>query len=187
MLGLFGGDYFKINNQVASKLIASVRYIVIVVLLLHPLYSFVTGKYPVNLPRTFDQWTIKSKIESLNKILSPGDVVLSNEVQNRYYLREDCNLLSLSGITDAKSFAYIKNGDFWGFLKKEKPEYMICDWPQLNNAPYFSSSKVFIDRAGEKEFQINGVRFIEQEIPDDPANPVNPKIYRLVYDQELFR
>jgi hypothetical protein len=57
----------------------------------------------------------------------PGDVVLAYEVQLRYYLRDDLEVLSQDGIIDGKVRPYQDEGEITAFLRRYRPRWWIAD------------------------------------------------------------
>ncbi|HRT67162.1 MAG TPA: hypothetical protein P5216_00305 [Bacteroidota bacterium] len=82
----------------------------------------------------FDFETIAEKnlIEYVNNIAEPNSILLAYEVQDRYYLRQDIDLLSLDGITDGKVAPYLSTSKMDEFLKKYRPNYWLA-----NDAVYY--------------------------------------------------
>ncbi|MCE5305647.1 hypothetical protein LLG34_08110, partial [bacterium] len=74
----------------------------------------------------------KNIIDYVNNIAEPNSLLLSYEVQDRYYLRDDIDILSLDGITDGKVAPYLSNSQIDQFLKKYKPNYWLA-----NDAVYY--------------------------------------------------
>jgi len=80
----------------------------------------------------FETITEKNIIDYVNNIAEPNSFLLSYEVQDRYYLRDDIDILSLDGITDGKVAPYLSNSRIDQFLKKYKPNYWLA-----NDAVYY--------------------------------------------------
>jgi hypothetical protein len=78
-------------------------------------------------PYTFDTITQRSAARIVNGLAAPGDRVLAYEVQSRYWLRRDVEILSLDGITDGKVFPYEKRGRLPAFLLRYRPRFWIAD------------------------------------------------------------
>lgn len=76
---------------------------------------------------TFDNITQREAAERVNALAAPGDEVLAFEVQSRYFLRDDVDVLSLDGITDGRAFEYIERKDVAGFLRRYRPRFWIAD------------------------------------------------------------
>ncbi len=68
----------------------------------------------------------------LNKTLRKNTVILFYEVQDRFYLRKDLQVLSLDGITDGKVAPYLASGNMQAFLNRYKPNYWVA-----NKAVYY--------------------------------------------------
>jgi hypothetical protein len=64
---------------------------------------------------------------TINRMARPGDQVLSYEVQMRYSVRDDVDVLSEDGITDGKVAPYQRSRDMTGFLLRYKPRWWIAD------------------------------------------------------------
>ena len=65
--------------------------------------------------------------DRLNELAAPGDTVLAYEVQIRYALRDDLDVLSLDGITDGKVHDYAERDDITGFLMRYRPRWWVLD------------------------------------------------------------
>ncbi|HEX8075995.1 MAG TPA: hypothetical protein VF545_13555 [Thermoleophilaceae bacterium] len=63
----------------------------------------------------------------IDRLAKPGDVVLSYEVQLRYFLRDDLEVLSSDGITDGRVRQYQDGPDLTAFLRRYKPRWWIAD------------------------------------------------------------
>jgi hypothetical protein len=80
----------------------------------------------------------------IGRMASPGDEVLSYEVQMRYFLRDDVDVLSEDGITDGKVAPYQRGRDLTGFLVRYRPRWWIADANAVTR-PYMRGS--VLDRA----------------------------------------
>lgn len=80
----------------------------------------------------FDTIAEKNMIYYVNKIAEPHSTLLAYEVQDRYYLREDIDILSLDGITDGKVAPYLSTSNIDAFLQKYRPNYWLA-----NDAVYY--------------------------------------------------
>lgn len=69
----------------------------------------------------------RDAVAEIDRRARPGDVLLSYEVQLRYFLRDDVSVLSLDGITDGKVAPYQPRGDLTGFLRRYRPDWWIAD------------------------------------------------------------
>jgi hypothetical protein len=85
----------------------------------------------------FDTITEKSTINYVNSLASPGDKVLAYEVQARFNLRSDVEMLSLDGITDGKVGPYLESADMESFLMQYKPDFWIAN-DAIHYRPYLS-------------------------------------------------
>lgn len=75
--------------------------------------------------------------ERVNQLAKPGDVLLSYEVQLRYFLRDDVGVLSQDGIIDGKVRDYQPSGDMAGFLRRYRPDWWIAD-ENVRTRPYLN-------------------------------------------------
>jgi hypothetical protein len=75
----------------------------------------------------------------VNRLARPGDVLLSYEVQLRYYLRDDVRILSQDGIIDGKVHPYQERRDMTAFLLRYRPRWWIADG-NVNTRPYLKGS-----------------------------------------------
>jgi hypothetical protein len=66
-------------------------------------------------------------VRTIERVAQPGDQVLSYEVQLRYFLRDDLDVLSEDGITDGKVAPYQDNRDMTAFLRRYRPRWWIAD------------------------------------------------------------
>lgn len=78
-------------------------------------------------PYGFDTIVHRDAAERVNRLATPGDRVLAYEVQSRYFLRDDLDVLSLDGITDGKVAPYAERADMRGFLLRYRPRWWILD------------------------------------------------------------
>jgi hypothetical protein len=121
---------------------------------------------------SFDIITEKVIIEYLNSIAEPNATILIYEVQDRYYLRPDLNLLSLDGITDGKIAPYLASGDISSFLWKYKPKYWLAN-DAVFYRPFLSNSilKQVMGKNGIPEgnsVQIDGMTFTNVRLRKEP-------------------
>lgn len=91
---------------------------------------------------TFNQISEKELIDYLNKEIPFGSTILSYEVQNKYYMREDMRILSLDGIIDGKVAPYLKNSKMIDFINKYKPDYWIAN-EAINYRNYLNKSELY--------------------------------------------
>lgn len=91
---------------------------------------------------TFDEIVEKEAAQKINAIAPPGATVLAYEVQDRYYLRPDLQLLSLDGITDGKVAPYLASGDMVAFLKQYRPGYFLAN-DAVEYRPYLRKGLLF--------------------------------------------
>lgn len=66
-------------------------------------------------------------VARVNDLATPGDALLSYEVQTRYYVRDDVLVISQDGITDPRVGPYQERGDMTGFLLRYRPRWWIAD------------------------------------------------------------
>jgi hypothetical protein len=102
----------------------------------------------------------------VNRRASPGDTVLTHEVQVRYLLRDDLSVLSLDGVTDGKVFPYIAHRRVDAFLRRYRPRFWIATSPIFITAvPYLDGSALrtaalrFKADPGLRELVVDGIRF----------------------------
>jgi hypothetical protein len=88
---------------------------------------------------TFDEIVERDAAEALNRVALVGERVLAYEVQDRYYLRNDLDLLSLDGITDGRVAPYLESADMGAFLKRYRPRYWIAN-EAVDYRPYLKRS-----------------------------------------------
>jgi hypothetical protein len=133
----------------------------------------------------FDTIAEKNMIEYVNKEAEPHSTLLTYEVQDRYYLRQDINLLSLDGITDGKVAPYLSTSKMDEFLKKYRPNYWLAN-DAVNYRPYLQKSilKNVLDSLtnfNKDTVQISDITFIK--IYTNPA----PKRKSFAHSNYLFR
>ncbi len=66
-------------------------------------------------------------VDVINREADAGDEVLSYEVQLRYFLRPDVDVLSQDGITDGKVAPYQADRDMTAFVRRYRPQWWIAD------------------------------------------------------------
>ena len=82
--------------------------------------------------------------EIINRLAAPGQQVLAYEVQVRYFLRDDLDVLSLDGITDGKVLPYRRDSRLSAFLRRYKPRWWITGAPPPTGTPeFFRRSSLF--------------------------------------------
>ncbi|HOV92554.1 MAG TPA: hypothetical protein PLC04_05715 [Candidatus Kapabacteria bacterium] len=133
----------------------------------------------------FDTIAEKNLIAYVNQIAEPNSTLLSYEVQDRYYLRDDIDLLSLDGITDGKVAPYLSTSKMDEFLKKYRPNYWLAN-DAVHYRPYLQKSilKNVLDSLeyfNKDTIQISDVTFIR--IYTNPA----PKRNSFAHSNYLFK
>ena len=135
---------------------------------------------------TFEVITEKKVMDQINSIAPPGSTVLIYEVQDRFNLRPDIDVLSLDGIIDGKIGPYFD--DVVTFLRYYRPTYWVA-----NNAvyyrPYLSRGilKQITDMANKKNRQvtIENIRFTNVWVNPDynlfPSFANASAIYKIDY------
>lgn len=135
----------------------------------------------------FEQIAEKNLITSLNSEVPINSLILSYEVQNKYYMRNDLKILSLDGIIDGKVSPYLNNSKMIEFLNKYKPNYWIAN-DAVNYREYLKKSELY-DIYNKKTklndtIQVNNISFILLK-----ENKINlgklanwQKFYKLVYN-----
>jgi hypothetical protein len=143
-----------------------------VVLLSTVATTFLTAVDASHAGYAFDVITERVVIDRVNGVAIPGDRVLAYEVQDRWSLRDDVDLLAVNGITDGKVAPFIRVSDMAGFLKSYRPSLWIADDP-IHQLPYTRGT--MLDEAmtrleaGAASTSIDGVRF---EVVQRNAEPV---------------
>lgn len=122
----------------------------------------------VDLQRSFaitrDEVFERDVVARIDQLASPGDSVLSYEVQLRYYLRRDLRVLSEDGITDGKVAPYQSRHDLTGFVDRYQPRWWIAD-QNVTTRRYMRGSvleRAFLDfkRSPRRPSRtIDGIRF----------------------------
>ena len=135
---------------------------------------------------TFEVITEKKVMDQINSIAPSGSTVLIYEVQDRFNLRQDIDVLSLDGIIDGKIGPYFD--DVVTFLRYYRPTYWVA-----NNAvyyrPYLSRGilKQITDIANKKNRQvtIENIRFTNVWVNPDynlfPSFANASAIYKIDY------
>lgn len=114
--------------------------------------------------------------DRLNRIARPGETVLSYEVQLRYNLRDDVDVLSQDGIIDGKVRPYQEDRDMTGFLLRYRPRWWIAD-ENVRTRPYLRGSILeralveFRRRPGLQSLTLDRVRFDLIERRSEPLAP----------------
>ncbi|HEX8067715.1 MAG TPA: hypothetical protein VF520_14440 [Thermoleophilaceae bacterium] len=125
----------------------------------------------------------------VNALAAPGDVLLSYEVQLRYFLRDDVRVLSEDGIVDGKVADFQPSGDMTGFLLRHRPRWWIAD-ENVRTRPYMRGS--VLDRAllafrsdrSTPSRTLDGVRFdlvARRSTPLQPGFGGWQMLFRLAY------
>jgi len=138
---------------------------------------------------TFSVITERRIIEYINQIAEEGATVLIYEVQDRYYLRSDLELLSLDGITDGKIIPYLDSGDITSFLWRYQPRYWLAN-KAVFVRPFLAHSilREVVEQTGEREgssIEIEGITFVNLRVSREPriANFASYRqLYLLVYE-----
>ncbi|PKL80014.1 MAG: hypothetical protein CVV25_06060 [Ignavibacteriae bacterium HGW-Ignavibacteriae-4] len=91
---------------------------------------------------SFEQIAEKELIESLNVEIPQNSLILSYEVQNKYYMRNDIQVLSLDGIIDGKVAPYLKTSKMIEFINEYRPDYWIAN-DAVNYRNYLRNSELF--------------------------------------------
>lgn len=120
-----------LNKNIASNKVLFISIPIFIVL-----YSFY-NLIPISLHHRsrgldFDTVVEKNIINSINTLAEKRSTVLIYEVQDRFYLREDIDVLSFDGIIDGKVAPYLNNSDMYSFIMKYKPKYWLA-----NDAVYY--------------------------------------------------
>lgn len=113
---------------------------------------------------TFDEIVEKEAAQKINAVAPAGATVLAYEVQDRYYLRPDLQLLSLDGITDGKVAPYLASGDMVAFLKQYRPGYYLANdaveyRPYLRKGLLFNLVAAFQADTTLRQFTSDGITF----------------------------
>ncbi|MFH0921218.1 MAG: hypothetical protein V1913_12760, partial [Fibrobacterota bacterium] len=136
----------------------------------------------------FDIIMEKEVIARVNRMAAAGQTVLAYEVQDRFFLREDLNILSLDGIVDGKVAPYLAASDLSGFLKAYRPDYWLAN-EAVRYRPYLSKSllRAVLDTVSAVQgasATVDGITFtlVEKiETPPLPGFAGCKGIYRLSY------
>jgi hypothetical protein len=122
-------------------------------------------------PFDFDTIVHRDAVDRVNRLAAAGDVVLAYEVQARYFLRGDLDILSLDGITDGKVAPYAERGDMRGFLLRYRPRWWILDTSTdppisgVSGRPYLvrsvlgTAARRFIEHPTLGSTAVGGIRF----------------------------
>ncbi len=76
---------------------------------------------------SFEQIAEKELVEYINTEMPLNSLVLSYEVQNKYYMRDDLLILSLDGIIDGKVAPYLRTSKMIEFIREFRPDYWIAN------------------------------------------------------------
>ncbi len=112
----------------------------------------------------FDEIVEREAIDEVNRLTLPGDTLLAYEAQDRYFLREDVDLLSLDGLTDGHVARYQAASDMAGFLKDRRPAYWLAN-AAVDTRPFLRHSLLhevvarFAGDGGLREVTVDGVTF----------------------------
>jgi hypothetical protein len=127
--------------------------------------------------------------DRINELARPGEVLLSYEVQLRYFLREDVEVLSEDGIIDGEVRDYQPSGDMTGFLRDHRPDWWIAD-ENVRTRPYLKGSILerallaFREDPAARTRTLDGIRF---DLVERRARPIQPgfggwqMLFRLSY------
>jgi hypothetical protein len=111
-------------------------------------------------------------INTVNSFAEKNCTILAYEVQDRYYLRDDLDLLSLDGIVDGKIIPYYQ--DVTGFLLRYQPDYWLAN-DAVNYRPYLFKSilRDVMGRAStlNSTVEINGIRFTNVWVASVKSTP----------------
>lgn len=91
---------------------------------------------------SFDQIAERDLINSINSEVPMNSLILSYEVQNKYFMRDDLKILSLDGIIDGKVAPYLRTSNMIDFINKYKPNYWIAN-DAVNYRDYLHKSKLY--------------------------------------------
>ena len=90
---------------------------------------------------SLDQIMEREAARNVNRLARPGDTALAYEVQVRYFIRPDVQVLSLDGVTDGKVHPYQASADMAAFLRRYKPRFWIAsDATGASARPYLRRS-----------------------------------------------
>ncbi len=154
-------------DNLATAAIRDRRYLVLLiaasVLLLFPLgTNALTAIHQSRRGLSFDVITEHDLVARFGRIAAVGSRALIYEVQDRYFLRPDIDVLSLDGITDGRVAPYLKSADIIGFLRRYRPRYWFANGV-VDERPYLEKS--ILQRAlhaavgGNRDFEEQGLRF----------------------------
>jgi hypothetical protein len=106
-----------------------------------PVWHFLHTDVPVyrDAGLTFAEVFERDAAERVAARARPGDRLLAYEVQLRYVLDRDVDVLSLDGATDGKVAAYRDPPDLAGFLRRHRPRFWIGD-DNVDYRPYLHGS-----------------------------------------------
>ncbi len=88
---------------------------------------------------SFNEIVERDVVDSINRRASDGDRVLAYEMQDRYLLRADLDLMSLDGITDARVTPYLKSSEMGAYLLRYRPRFWIAN-SAVNYRPFLQRS-----------------------------------------------
>ena len=170
---------FKVNNRIMLALFLILTFFIPYI----KISAYVAQEW--NNHFDFDTIAEKNLIEYVNTIAEPNSILLSYEVQDRYYLRNDIDLLSLDGITDGKVAPYLSTSKIDEFLKQYRPNYWLAN-DAVYYRPYLQKSilKNVLDSAtyfNKDTIQISDIKFIKIY-----TNPT-PKHKSFAHSNYLFK
>jgi hypothetical protein len=100
----------------------------------------------------------------INRRALPGDSVLAYEVQARYFLRPDVQILSEDGIIDGKVRPYQQSHNLAAFVLRYRPRWWIADndlfyRPYLHHTVLQQAFLAFRASPRLRQLTMNGIRF----------------------------
>jgi len=145
----------------------------VVGLLLVPAWVFLTiGKQQRAVGYDFDAIMERAVAETLNGVAAPDSTVLAYEVQLRYFLRPDVEVLSLDGIIDGKVAPYLESGDMHSFLLRYQPDYWLAN-DAVFYRPFLAGSVLnrVVQSIGDREgasVEVDGIVFTNVKVNTEP-------------------
>jgi hypothetical protein len=88
---------------------------------------------------SFETASEKNIVDYVNAVAPIGSTLFTQQVQDRYFLRDDLQLLSMNGVVDGRITPYLKSGDLAGFLQAYTPRYWLAD-NRVDNRSYLVGS-----------------------------------------------
>lgn len=162
LLGCIGiGEFWNACKE--SKYVLFLLGLIFIMVLMPLIAILRQAMYEGNRGYTFDTISEKTIIQYINDTAKSDTTLLAYEVQDRYYLRPDIELLSLDGITDGKIAPYLSRGDISPFLWKYRPDYWLAN-DAVFYRPFLSKSVLRQVTDGTRgiegrSVELDGIRF----------------------------